>query len=140
MTAPVYQAGYDQMAPDSDARRRPDDARGNSLPIRPTLPWEAVFSHLAPSCPRTWPLPPPAAAQRRPMMRALRRSQRRACSQGQPVNHLWPPAARPAGRWIEIQAMFVDDPRACVELAVGLVDDRVEAHVTSVRERQHWLL
>jgi hypothetical protein len=47
---------------------------------------------------------------------------------------------RPAGRWNEIQAMFVDDPRACVELAAGLVDDRVEAHVMSVRERQHWLL
>ena len=34
-----------------------------------------------------------------------------------------------AGRWPEIQAMFVDDPRASVEQASGLVDDCVEALV-----------
>jgi hypothetical protein len=32
--------------------------------------------------------------------------------------------------------MFVDDPRASVERAAGLVDDRVEALIQSVRERQ----
>lgn len=42
------------------------------------------------------------------------------------------------GRWREIQAMFVDDPRASVELAAGLVDDRVEALVTSVRIGLAW--
>ena len=38
--------------------------------------------------------------------------------------------------WNEIQAMFVDDPRASIEQAAGLVDDRVEAIIQSLRERQ----
>jgi len=44
-----------------------------------------------------------------------------------------------AGRWPDIQAMFVDDPRASVERAAGFVDDCVEALVASVRERQQAL-
>jgi hypothetical protein len=32
--------------------------------------------------------------------------------------------------------MFIDDPRACPELAAGLVDASVEALVISVKERQ----
>ena len=40
------------------------------------------------------------------------------------------------GPWNEIQAMFVDDPRASIERAAGLVDDRVEAHILSLREQQ----
>jgi hypothetical protein len=54
-----------------------------------------------------------------------------------------PPAAdsaRPGTRWPEIQAMFVDDPRSCLELAAGLVDDSVEALVASVRAQQQSLL
>jgi hypothetical protein len=47
---------------------------------------------------------------------------------------------RPAGRWPEIQAMFVDDPRASVELAAGLMDDSIETLIASVKERQHALL
>jgi hypothetical protein len=46
---------------------------------------------------------------------------------------------RAGGRWHEIQAMFVDDPRASIELAAGLVDDRVEALVGSVKDRQQAL-
>jgi hypothetical protein len=45
-----------------------------------------------------------------------------------------------SSRWPEIQAMFVDDPRASVERAAGLVDDSVEALVVSVKEQQHALL
>ena len=45
-----------------------------------------------------------------------------------------------SGRWPEIQAMFVDDPRTSVERAAGLVDDSVEALVVSVKEQQHALL
>lgn len=41
------------------------------------------------------------------------------------------------GPWNEIQAMFVDDPRASIERAAGLADDRVEEYIQSVRERQH---
>jgi hypothetical protein len=45
-----------------------------------------------------------------------------------------------SARWHEIQAMFVDDPRASVEMAAGLVDDSVQALVASVREQQGSLL
>ncbi len=45
----------------------------------------------------------------------------------------------PGVRWHEIQATFVDDPRACVELAAGAVDDSVEALMLSVGERRHAL-
>ena len=45
-----------------------------------------------------------------------------------------------SARWPEIQAMFVDDPRASVERAAGLVDDSVEALVVSIKEQQHALL
>ena len=41
-----------------------------------------------------------------------------------------------AGRWPEIQAMFVDDPRASVELAADLVDDSLEAFIASVKQLQ----
>jgi hypothetical protein len=47
--------------------------------------------------------------------------------------------ASEAGPWNEIQAMFVDEPRASVERAAGLVDDRVDALIQSVRERQRSL-
>jgi hypothetical protein len=39
-------------------------------------------------------------------------------------------------RWHEIQAMFVDDPRASAEMAAGLVDDSVQALIASVKEQQ----
>lgn len=45
--------------------------------------------------------------------------------------------ARSTGPWNEVQAMFVDDPHASIERAAGLVDDRVEELIQSVRERQH---
>jgi hypothetical protein len=51
-------------------------------------------------------------------------------------SHLAGNAAGVHGPWNEIQAMFVDDPRASIERAAGLVDDRVEQLIESVRERQ----
>ena len=36
--------------------------------------------------------------------------------------------------------MFVDDPRASVELAASLVDDSIEAHIMSIKEQQQSLL
>jgi|HubBroStandDraft_1064217.scaffolds.fasta_scaffold22711_3 hypothetical protein len=39
--------------------------------------------------------------------------------------------------WNEVQAMFVDDPRASVERAAGLVDDRVKSLTEFITERQH---
>ena len=39
------------------------------------------------------------------------------------------PAAKDSTRWYDIQAMFIDDPRASTELAASLVDASVEALV-----------
>jgi hypothetical protein len=44
--------------------------------------------------------------------------------------------ASAGGPWKEIQAMFVDDPRASIERAAGVVDERVEALILSVKDRQ----
>ncbi len=44
-------------------------------------------------------------------------------------------AAGGAGQWREIKAMFVDDPRASVNLASGLVDQAIEDLAAAVRER-----
>jgi hypothetical protein len=43
-------------------------------------------------------------------------------------------------RWQEIQAMFIDDPRTCAELAAGLVDESIQALVAFVKEQQDSLL
>ena len=45
-----------------------------------------------------------------------------------------------SARWPAIQSMFVDDPRASVELAAGLTDDSVQALMATVKERQQALL
>jgi len=63
-----------------------------------------------------------------------------------PVPRAEPGPARPSSavkdstRWHDIQAMFIDDPRAATEQAAGLVDASVEALVISVKERQKSLL
>jgi len=46
----------------------------------------------------------------------------------------------PSTRWLEIQAMFVDDPRSSAESAASLVGDSVQALVASVRDQQDSLL
>jgi hypothetical protein len=51
-------------------------------------------------------------------------------------SHLTGNTASAGGPWNEIQAMFVDDPRASVERAASLVNDQAEALIQSVRERQ----
>lgn len=48
--------------------------------------------------------------------------------------------ATTSARWHEIQAMFVDDPRASAEMAASLVDDSIQALVASVRDQQGSLL
>jgi hypothetical protein len=50
------------------------------------------------------------------------------------------PAAKDHTPWHDIQAMFIDDPRAATEQAAGLADASVEALVISVKERQNSLL
>lgn len=51
-------------------------------------------------------------------------------------SHLAGSTASAGGPWKEIQAMFVDDPRASIERAAGLVNDQADALIQSVRERQ----
>lgn len=51
-------------------------------------------------------------------------------------SHIAGNTASAGGPWNEIQAMFVDDPRASVERAAGLVNDQVEALIQSIMERQ----
>jgi hypothetical protein len=51
-------------------------------------------------------------------------------------SHLAVNTASAHGPWNEIQAMFVDDPRASIEQAAALVNDRVETLIHSVTERQ----
>lgn len=48
-------------------------------------------------------------------------------------------STRPSTRWHEIQAMFVDDPRAATELAAGLVAESAEALVLFVKRQQSLL-
>jgi hypothetical protein len=54
------------------------------------------------------------------------------------------PAARdstsPGTRWQEIQSMFVDDPRASLQLAAGLAGDSAAALAVSIQEQQRSLL
>ena len=47
-----------------------------------------------------------------------------------------PVAAGAGGRWSEIQAMFVDDPRRSVELAAGMADRAIDDLVASCRQRE----
>jgi hypothetical protein len=56
-----------------------------------------------------------------------------------PESHVAVMTAHVAGPWNEVQAMFVDDPRASIERAAGLVNDQIEVLIESVRERQRSL-
>ena len=55
-----------------------------------------------------------------------------------PESHIAGNAASAGGPWNEIQAMFVDNPRASVQRAAGLVSDQVEALIQSFTERQRF--
>ena len=50
-----------------------------------------------------------------------------------------PVDAKADSRWSKVQAAFVDDPRASVAEAAGLVNEAVEALITTVREHQESL-
>lgn len=56
-----------------------------------------------------------------------------------PESHVAVITAHVGGPWNEVQAMFVDDPRASIERAAGLVNEQVEVLIESVRERQRSL-
>jgi hypothetical protein len=77
-----------------------------------------------------------------PQIRAQRWAGPAARTAAEPIRP--PPGARdgpsPAVRWPEIQAAFVDDPHACLELAARVIGDSVSACTESIQERQHTLL
>lgn len=50
-----------------------------------------------------------------------------------------PATADSGGRWREVQALFVDDPRGSVELAAGMAADTIESLIASARGRQESL-
>jgi hypothetical protein len=128
MTTPVYAAVNDQLPQDDDPAAEngqmaeeattamPDGATDVDDDAEQALvvdEWDAESP--SPVMPAAQPMPAP---------------------QSPPAVGSTPPAAA----WSEILAMFVDDPRACVELAASLVDDSVEAHVMSIKEQQQSLL
>jgi hypothetical protein len=134
MTTPVYAAVNDQLTQDDDPvaangqmaeeATMPDGATDVDDDAEQALvvdEWDA--ESLSPVMPAAQPMPAP---------------------QPPPVVGSTPPpvvgSTPPSAAWSEILAMFVDDPRACVELAASLVDDSVEAHVMSIKEQQQSLL
>ena len=109
--------------------------------------WQAILSHL----------PPPSPGIRALPLRAARQWNRAAglADAEAPFAFSTAPGAGPgpvpaeplttndasAGtRWPEIQAMFVDDLRASVQLTASLPDHSVDALVASLKEQQHSLL
>lgn len=101
------------------AAAQPDEARLDDSQPEDSQPEDSPTEALAPAG---------AAAAAGP-------SSRPAAAGG----HEFAPGARtdpdPTGRWHEIQAAFVDDPRRSVELAAGLTDDSASALVTAVQDR-----
>jgi len=110
MTPSIYEAGDDRMVPDDEQMPEDDQMVPEEFTADPA---GAVVDGVSGGADAERPSSvPPAGAPPRPA-----------------ATHLSPstPLA-PAGRWNEIQAMFVDDPPASVELAAGLVDDSGSIH------------
>ena len=122
MTSPIETANDHQIMPEDDQNAprlswHPDVTAAGSTAEEPGVTDRADAEAPAASSPS--PAAEPGTAPAAPLSRD---------------------SARPGTRWPEIQAMFVDDPRSCIELAAGLVDDSVEALVVSVRAQQQSLL
>jgi hypothetical protein len=122
MTTPVYEAGNDQMMQDDDPVAENGELSGETT-ADPAVDDDAEQPLVADE----WDAESPSPARPAPQLTLA--------PQPHPAVRSAPPAA-----WSEILAMFVDDPRASVELAARLVDDSVEAHVTSLKEQQQSLL
>lgn len=132
--AAMPEPGLDPMAPDGDQTGNDDPASRPAIAVARASPESATSTGSG--YPRFTPQGPDGAQE--PGMADS--------SPGSPS--LVPAAAmvpdsRPAGNppradgpWNEILAMFVDDPHASIERAAGLMDDRVEELIQSVRARQ----
>jgi hypothetical protein len=124
MTTPVYEAGNDQMMQDDDAVAENGQTGEEATAEQALVADDAEQALVADEWDAETPSPVIPAAQPMP------------APQPPPAVGSTPPSAA----WSEILAMFVDDPRASVELAASVVDDRVQAHVMSVKEQQQSLL
>jgi hypothetical protein len=137
MTSPSETATDHQMAAEDDEgmlRRIPDPAG----PLPTENPWQADYA-------RVWqPGPAAVSPAEEPEVVGRGDAERSTAftvpdAEPEPV----PQAPAPASlstRWQEIQAMFIDDPRTCAELAAGLVDESVQTLVAFVKEQQDSLL
>jgi hypothetical protein len=120
-------APEDRMAPDDDQVVRSEDHEAAEMPASGSASAASVSAGAAPAAAAPSAAVPAGAADGGP-------------GRESPAATDNADSAGTARQWPDIQAMFVDDPRASVEQAAGLVDDCVEALVVSVKERQHALL
>ena len=132
------ESGLDPVAPDADQTVNDDPASPPAIAVAPAGPEPAAPT--GPGYPRFTPQGPvgahePGMADSSPVSPSPVPA---AAMVPEPVTDSRP-AGNPAsadGPWNQIQAMFVDDPDASIKRAAGLVDDRVEELIQSVRARQ----
>src|SRR5581483_404961 len=139
MTSPAETAIDHQIAAqeDEDMRERTPDPAG---PLRTGSPLPAASAGAwHPGAAAAGGAVEPEAAGRSDADRSMIRTVPDAESESVPGSAA-DAAASMSTRWHQIQAMFVDDPRACAESAAGLIDESVQALVASVREQQDSLL
>ena len=122
-----------QMVPENgqDAPERTPDPAGAILAADPRSPAPAASGYTGATAPGSAAGEPGAVGKtgaESPLAAAVPRPARPS------------PAAKDHTRWHDVQAMFIDDPRASTEQAADLVDASVEALVMSVKERQKSLL
>jgi hypothetical protein len=141
MTSPSETATVHQMVPqdDADALERIPDPAG---PLPTENPWPVDYA-------RVWQPGPTAVSSPVEEPEVVGRGDAEISAtfpvpdaEPEPVPDA-PVASATASmstRWQEIQAMFIDDPRTCAELAAGLVDDSIRALVAFVKEQQDSLL
>ena len=141
MTSPSETATVHQMVPqdDADALERIPDPAG---PLPTENPWPVDYA-------RVWQPGPTAVSSPVEEPEVVGRGDAEISAtfpvpdaEPEPVPEAPAPSATasPSTRWQEIQAMFIDDPRTCAELAAGLVDESVQALVAFVKEQQDSLL
>jgi hypothetical protein len=137
MTSPEETAMYYQMVPENgqDVPERTPDPAGAILAADPRSPASAASGDTGATA---WgsAAGEPGAVGRTDAESPLAAPAPRA----EPGPARPSSAAKDSTRWHDIQAMFIDDPRASTEQAAGLVDASVEALVMSVKARQKSLL
>jgi hypothetical protein len=140
MTSPSETATDHQMVPqdDADALERIPDPAG---PLPTENPWQADYARVWQAGPvGVSPAEEPEVVGRGDAEGSTAFTVPDAEPEPVPEAPVASATASPSTRWQEIQAMFIDDPRTCAELAAGLVDDSIQALVAFVKEQQDSLL